>query len=665
MSAERSKLNGFLLKWGVLAVIIVVYIAITKFYLSDYYTSFHPLVAASNTSSPSDLCARLNYSRETCSPLLYTLWLASRVIQSEIVAYLFMIIGVVVVYAATRMLTTSYLASIVASLLYAFTPSSLYPSLLDYYGFVLLTPLILATIVLTIKGLVGNNKKLVVFACALQVIIVLVHTAYWATLLALSLYSLVTYVNRRLTLIEKTVLLYFAMVTAPRLVFGVFGYEYFFTILAVILALSVIIVDYLTDPRDTSVRSLLILPVLVLAVLFSTLLNSALGVRELYVRLTTSPIIAYGFAGFLALGGLIFSLRWRASVLHYVFSVLLVAFTILSLIVPSTTLIAIAFMSALGGRLLEAVFTSTRAFKSRSKRITSQLLVAILIVLVVFASITAAVDQHYAAHPALARISPLLDKPSQVRIHKWLSRVSEELASRILENTTGKILVVSNWEYSFWLYEELSRRGLDVYLLTSTVGNIGDKSLIAKVFTASEQVSMLILGNISSSLGIRDAYIIIICDYSVRAPNRAYLGYPITVVSARGEETLFRTISDMFLTPLYLTLANRTVRDYVYTVGFGDEGVLALTWTKTGADMLISKLVVSALYYLNYTSVYNYNYFESYEYTGYTSQPTPIKADLTWFTPIYVDRVNLVRITARGETYDVYLLLAVFRVNFK
>jgi hypothetical protein len=117
---------------------------------------------------------------------------------------------------------------------------------------------------------------------------------------------------------------------------------------------------------------------------------------------------------------------------------------------------------------------------------------------------------------------------------------------------------VSNWEYSFWLYEELSRRGLDVYLLTSTVGNIGDKSLIAKVFTASEQVSMLILENISSSLGIRDAYIIIICDYSVRAPNRAYLGYPITVVSARGEETLFRTISDMFLTPLYLTLANRT-----------------------------------------------------------------------------------------------------------
>jgi hypothetical protein len=241
VSAERSRLNGFLLKWGVLAVIIVVYIAITRFYLSDYYTSFHPLVATSNTSSPSDLCARLNYSRETCSPLLYTLWLASRVIQSEIVAYLFMIIGVVVVYAATRMLTTSYLASIVASLLYAFTPSSLYPSLLDYYGFVLLTPLILATIVLTIKGLVGNNKKLVVFACALQVIIVLVHTAYWATLLALSLYSLVTYVNRRLTLVEKTVLLYFAMVTTPRLVFGVFGYEYFFTILAVILALSVII----------------------------------------------------------------------------------------------------------------------------------------------------------------------------------------------------------------------------------------------------------------------------------------------------------------------------------------------------------------------------------------------------------------------------------------
>lgn len=663
MIAERTRIQGLLVKYGVLAVIIVVYVVVTRLYLRDYYTTFHPLLAASSASRPIDLCERLNYSKGACSPLLYVLWLTSRVVQSEFAAYLLMAIGIVTVYAATRMLTSGNTPPVVASLLYAFTPSTLYPSLLDYYGFVLLTPLILVAIVLAIRGLAISSKKLVYAACALQAVIVILHTAYWATALAVSIYTLIVYTSRKLTQLEKAVLLYFTLISLPRLVFGVFSYEHFFTILAVSLALSTITIDYLTDPRDAGTRSMLILPVAVFAVLVSALLTSALRVGELYVGLTKPPIVAYGFAGFLALGGLVFLLRGRASVLHCVFAALLVTFTIISLIAPSTTLIAVAFMSALSGRLLEAALTSARTIKSRSKRVSSQLLVVVLVVVALYASITVAVDQRYSVHPALVRVSPQLDRASQERVYSWIIRVAGELASRILENTTGRVLIVANWEYSFWLYEELARRGVDVYLLTSLVGSVEDNVLTAKVLTASEQVSALILKNITSSLNIRDAYIVLICDYSVRPPNMAYLGYPIIVVGEQGEETLFRTISDLYLTPIYLTLANRTLREYLTPIGIGDEGVLALTWTSSGADMLISKLAVSALYHLNYTSVYNYNYFEGYEYVGYAPRPAPIKVELTWFTPIYVDRVNLARITARGEAYDVYLLLAVFRVN--
>jgi len=643
------------------------YVLVTSTLLRGYYDTLHPLIAALLAKSPAELCTRLNYSTEGCGPLVSVLWFASRVAQGELLAYALGVVGVVFVYISARLLVGGKYTPVLASLLYAFTPTVLYPALLDYYGFAVLTPLILASLVLTVKGLVDESAKLVVIGCVLQAVVVIVHTAYWALPLGISLYLLINYAKRRLSRLERVVLVYLTVITAARLVFSVFGYEYFLALLAVFLMLELIAIDALVDPRDIGARSLLSVLAFTLALVLSAAVSTVLGygLRELGVKLALAPTVAFGFTGLLALGGLVLILRGGVSGLRHVAVVFSTLFTTLSLVAPSLTPLAVAFAAALGGLLLETVISATGLAKSRRLGVLGRVLVVVLLVAVVFGSVRVVVDHYYTVHPVVSRILPLVDRGAQARIYEWLSRVSSELSSKILENSTSRrVLIVANWEYSYWLYAELAKRGLDVYLLSNTAGSIIDKSLIARIFTASEDISRLILENVSRDLGVEDVYVIVVCDFSVRKgplAGEAYIGYPHGVIEIQvRRELLFGVLGDLVLVPLYLNLANRSLDEYLFTqylsmLQVHSESVLALAWTDTGADMLIVELVVSALQGLNYTRVYN----RLYSYA-------PIDAELTWFRLLYVNATHLKSIDTRDfGVYDVYLLLGVFRVEFK
>ena len=666
MRVAENRLPATLRDLKILILIIATHILVTSTLLrGGYYDTLHPLIAMLFAKSPAELCTRLNYSPGSCNPLVNILWFASRIVQSELVAYMLAIVGVVSVYMFTKLLVGGKYAPTLAALLYAYTPTVLYPALLDYYGFVLLTPLILVSLVFTVKGLVDNNTKLVIIGCILQAIILTTHNAYWAFPLGILFYLLVNYAKRKLTRLERAVLIYLAIITMARLIFSVPGYEYFLALFVVILTLGLVAIDVVIEQRDISARSLLNIFIFILAVVLSITAGTTLGARfqELSVKLTLAPLVVFGLTGILALGGFMLVLRGGGGGLSHIAIIFSVVFTVLSLLAPSLTLLAVAFMATLSGFLLESVISTVELTRSRRLRVLGYISVIGLLTATIFTSVGIAIDHHYTTHPVLSRITPLVDRGAQARIYEWLSHVSSELSSRILEDSAGRrVLIIANWEYSYWLYVELAKRGLDVYLLSNIGGNISDKSLIAKIFTTNEEVSKLILRNVSRDLGIEDVYVVVLCDFSVQRGFRegeAQIGHPYRIVEIRRRELFFGTRGDLVLMPLYLSLANRSLSDYLTTqyldmLNVYDESVLALSWTSTGAETLMVKLVISALHGLNYTSVYN----RLYRYI-------PLSAELTWYRLFYVNAMHLKSINIRDfGVYDVYLLLGVFKVQF-
>jgi hypothetical protein len=656
---EKNIFVAFKELW-LLVLVLVVHTATSVIILRDYYSSLHPLLVALSASSPAELCHDINYSTEQCSPLLSILWIASRIIPSELVAYLLTAVGVVLVYLLARVLVGGEYAPVIASLLYAFTPCILQPSLLDYYGFSLLTPLVLASLFLTIKGLVDVNSKLVTAGCIIQGLVAAAYIAHWAVPLVLGVYLLVKFTREELSALEKAVAGYYIAITAIRLLFSASSYEYFFSLLAILLLLGLLVVDRVVKLRDATAKASLCALILVLAVGLSGIISTALGagLRELGVKLSTPPVLAYGFGGLLALGGLVLTLRERVGIQRSALLVLLVVSALTSLIVPSLVPLVVASMATLSGLLLEAVIRATGYAASRRLIVLTRVLVVLLLVAVVVASTQVAVDNAYAAHPVISRIDPLANGGNRAEIYTWLSRVGEEIATRILENSTSRrVLIVSHWDYTYWLYAEASRRGLEAYFISHPLGSSSDKDLIARIFTSSEEVSKYILENVSRKLGVEDIYLVVICDYSVRRGLRAedaYIGYPYGLIGDRRRELIYRTLGDLALIPVYLEIANRSVNEYL-ALQIPDTGIQALVWTDRGVDLLIVKLAISALHGLNYTNVFNYLY--SY---------LPVTTKLTFYRLVYANRVYLRTIDMQDYgIYDVYLVIGVFKVVFE
>jgi len=644
--------------WGILVFIVAVYIAVSELLIPNYYVDLYPIRAAMSTQSATDMCRSLEYAADKCSSLLNSLWLTSKIFQSKLLVYAVMVLGIIMVFIATTMLTSSRLSSIMAALLYVFTPSVLNPVLLDYFGFIFITPLLLTSLVLIVKGLIESNKKLVVVVAALYAVLVVLHVAYWVVFLVITLYILVVYVRRKLLGLEKTALSALLVITAVRLVLGAFSYEFFLATFAILLALEVLLLDHMTSEQRTYFKAVSAILAFTLALsisVFISLLLMGIGLRDLYVRFEVRPVVAYGFAGFLALGGLLLSLRERVSDVVCFFIVALLVSTVLSLTTPILALLAVAFMSAHSGYLLEAIIVAIRAVKSQRISLLAQLLAVGVLIATLPASITVALEGRYAVNPIVENVLTSVDRERLVEIYEWVSNLGPEIVDAVLNASINKkILLVVNWDYSYWIYAELVERGLSVYTLSHSAGSIQSKSLIAKLFTASELSSKLVLKNITRDLGVEEVYVVVLCGFSVRrGDNVSFIGLPFTITGAEGPLLLFRAFGDVVLIPLYLRLAGREVGDYLFLLTDYGEDVQALMWTVRGRDMLLAKLAISAIRYLNYTTIYNYM-------TGYM----PLEDSLTWYEPIYASRVYLSTIDTRYYgVYDLYLSLVVFRVK--
>jgi len=658
---NHYKIHQRIRNWCILLLIIAVYIAVSKLLIPDYYIDLHPIRVAVNTKNVIDMCKSLEYTVEKCSSLLNSLWLASRIFQVKFLVYVVMVLGVVVVFVITMMLTNSYLSSIMATLLYVFTPSVLNPVLLDYFGFIFITPLLLTSIVFIVKGFVGGSKKLVGVGVALYAMLAVLHMAYWAVFLIITLYMLVVYVRRRLLGLERVVLLVFTLITVVKLILGAFSYDFFPAIFTILLALEVLLLDYIASRWSAyfKVVSAILAFTFALSIsVFASLLLMGIELREIYMKPEVRPVIAYGFSGFLALGGVFLSLRERTSDIVCFSTVALLVSTVLSLITPTLTLLAAAFMSALSGYLLEAIIVAIRAVKLQLMGLIAQLIVLGVLIATIPASITVTLEQRYTLNPIVESVSTNVDRARLVEVYKWLSNLGSEIADVVLNTSTNKkVLLVVNWDYSYWIYAELAEKGLSVYTLSHSAGSIQSKSLIAKLFTASESSSRLMLKNITRDLGVEEVYVIVLCGFSVRrGDNASFIGLPFTITGAEGPLLLFRALGDVALIPSYLRLAGRGVGDYLFLLtgltGYGED-VQALMWTVRGREMLLARLAISTIRYLNYTVVYNYM-------AGYM----PLEDSLTWYEPIYASKMYLSTTDTRYYgVYDLYLSLVVFRVK--
>ena len=658
MLKNHSRIFQKTRSWGILVLIVAMYIAVSELLPLNYYVNLYPIRVATSTQSATDMCRSLEYAIEKCNSLLNSLWLASRILQSKFLVYLIIVLGVVMVFIATMMLTNSYLSPIMAALLYAFTPSVLNPTLLDYFGFVLITPLLLTSIVLIVKGFIESTKKLVIVGVALYMVLVVLHIAYWVVFLIITLYVLIVYVRRKLLRLEKATLLVLLVITAVKLTLGAFSYEFFLAIFAILLALEVLLLDHITGEQSVHFKAVSAILVFTLALSISilgSLLLMGIGLRDLYVKPEVGPVVAYGFAGFLALGGFFLSLRERISDVRCFFIVALLVSTVLSLIIPLLTQLAVAFMCALSGHLLEAIIIAIRAVKSPRTSLLAQLVVIGALIATLPASITVTLEQRYAVNPIVKNVLTNVDRTRLFEIYEWVSSLGSEIADVVLNTSINKrILFLVNWDYSYWIYAELVERGLSVYTLSHSVGSIQSKSLVAKLFTASELSSKLVLKNIARDLGVEEVYVVVLCGFSVRrGDNVSFIGSPFTITGREGPLLLFRALGDVVLIPSYLRLAGREVGDYLFLLtGYGED-VQALMWTVRGRDMLLAKLAISAIRYLNYTTIYNYM-------TGYM----PLEDSLAWYEPIYASRVYLSTIDTRYYgVYDLYLSLVVFRVK--
>ena len=638
-------------------IILVVAIALYIAYSVSRGFLLSTIEIAKYTSSFGDFCERIEYFGECNAAFIYA-WLFSRI---EYLSTIIPVITVLVVFFFSKTMYRTSLTSSLIVLLYATTPIVLFPSLIDQSGGFLIAMIAFMDILLITYGL-ELDKRNVLLIGLIVYLFLLLHPVTPLILLIYSALFLARYVNNT---VNKTSEMVLAILSLPLMVVLLLlnpsNRELYVS--SIILSSSSLVVDYFTRSGATGssyrviTATILVLLSIVIGLITRVFSNSIVTIE------TYDPLIVYGVLGFLAVPGLVIALKDSTSRLERIIAMFTLLILPLSLLYSLSVMIVVGFMAIVTGVFLyrfEAVLLEGFYDLNKWLRILLGLLFIGLVV-ASSASSTIASSRVAPTYPLLSEIDNLIrSKGLEAHVNETLI---ERLENSIVEGITStshnrRILMVTDWDYSYWIQVILRRNNVDAYTLTHTSGSNESKILYAKLITSSWRTARYILSDISSDLGVNDIYVFIAFAHSSFV-NDSYIGIPREeVIEFFGQQypaLLLEAFGDLDKTLLYLKLADRNISSYIIPVGRYGERVDAIQFTNKGLEMFITQLSIKALEESGNRAVH---YYEGLFFKK------PVKSEIQGFKLVYLENIPLGVISTRYHgVYYVYYTVALFKLE--
>ncbi|MEM4481518.1 MAG: hypothetical protein QXK88_05195 [Desulfurococcaceae archaeon] len=614
---------------------------------------------ARHANSYQELCALVSYMGP-CSSIFLYIWALSRIPNYALVVIQFLTLPFI--YGISSRLLGSRIVGAMVSLIYATSPVMLAPSSLDQLGLVFSTQLLIVPSLLLIH--VFENQKIDIARIVLLALysVFVLHPVAPILLLLYSIDFSVKFILQKDSLIEKITLAAMALLLSTAiLAFGLSGYAVY-TLPALSVSVGMLLVSIAIGRLN--VRASLPYRLIQTLMIYSTfpllgVLSYASGTSYAeYVEFKQNPVTLYGAPGLLALPGIVLALRSPSKLQDKYVAVCTLFLIPLSAFSRTTLPLALVYAALASGIFL-------RNFEELIKGYTTSLGSRRNLYVAVVAGALGLMTLSSCLMPVNTHMTPLLKEVEKFREERNLSftlsvapfSLEEAIGGAIKSSKSGgSALIVSRWDYSLQLAGILASEGIKAYNLASTFSNKQSQSLYSMVMTSSWKAAYLTLKNISSHLGVEDVYVLVSFAYSLYYLNYSHLGIPIlmNIGTSQYPTVVFEAYGDIGYMPLYLELAGRTKEDYlqgllgVYT----SPRLLALTWTSTGKETLISQLCIKGLQDYGYSAVFNY-----------MAESSPLRSEIEGFQLVHAEIIPLTKIdTLYYGGFDVYYMVALFKL---
>ncbi|MEM2025651.1 MAG: hypothetical protein QXW94_05105, partial [Desulfurococcaceae archaeon] len=614
---------------------------------------------ARHANSYQELCVLVSYM-DTCSPIFLYIWALSRLPNYALAIIQFLALPFI--YGISSRLFGSHIVAAIASLIYATSPTMLAPPSLDQLGLVFSAQLLIVPSLLLI--LVFENQKLDIariVVLALYSVFVL-HPVAPILLLLYSIDFSAKFVLQKDSLIEKITLAAMALqLSIAILAFGLSGYAvYTLPVLCVSMGMLLvsIAIGRLNVQTSLPYRSILTLMIYSTFPLLGALSYASGTSYAEYIESKPNPTTLYGAPGLLALPGIVLALRSPSKLQDKYVAVSTLFLIPLSAFSRTTLPLALVYAALASGIFLCHFEGLIKEYTTSlgSKRNMYIAVVAGALGLMTLSSCLMSGNTH---------MTPLLKEAEKFREERNLSftlsiapfSLEEAIGSSIKSTKSGSsVLMVSRWDYSLQLAGILASEGIKAYNLASAFSSKQGQSLYSMVMTSSWKAAYLTLRNISSHLGVEDVYVLVSFAYSLYYLNYSHLGAPIlmNIGTSQYPTVVFEAYGDISYMPLYLELAGIPKEDYLQGLlgVYSSSRLLALTWTPTGKETLISQLCIKGLQDYGYSAVFNY-----------MAESSPLSSEIEGFQLVHAEVIPLTKIdTLYYGGFDVYYMVALFKL---
>lgn len=655
MKREGTVTKVSVVEYTLLALAIAIHAWL--FVANELYSYPTALSVARYTENFEEFCRLVEYNGK-CELAFAYIWLFSKIPPQILV--IFNILALLTTYAVTRKLLRSGIGGALAALMYAITPGILTSYFLEQSGLLVVSPLIAITSLLTAYSLLVEGKKPCLAACLALYIFMILHPAGFFPLLVGLILLLFDYVEGNLAWWKAKVLSVMTLVAIIALIVVKPTNYDIYAIPLTTTAVGVLGTMYITRGKlQISYKAVVLILMFLLGVVCGLIIYVTKMYRSIDYITVPSPIATYGLSGLIAIPGLLLAMKTPTS--HGEKRIALTA--LLGALLTTTGYFAISAAVSL------LAFTGSVVL-SRFAKMVSESVVSIgkihklVVALTVVTFVAVPVFCSYTALASFTGINVISkevvelsrERGLNVKLGIGLQILGEDLANAVRSSAKSeKVLVITHWDYSYWVQSALANKGIKALTLSHQYGSLQSKSLVSRIFVNEWRASKEILKNISRETGIEDIYILITTAYSAGPANSSYIGVPQAVYTATGQypTLVYSAYGDLTNIPIYLKFANKTEGDYVF-LGTGiNERSRPLLWTVSGREILIAQLCILAMSKAGYSAVYN-NMIET----------RPLNATITGFELLYLENIPIGEVNvAYYGVYRVYYMIALFKLS--
>lgn len=610
-----------------------------------------------------------------CNPIIYSSWLGGLFISplGDYAPLLFTTLYLILIYMITYELTQNHLTAGISALIAAGAPSVNYWFKVGNQGSHLYIVLLMLTLYILIKYLwddAARSKRLLVALFATSSLSALLYPGHWVLLLSYSplvVYGLVKNTPKKRVLEAAGVLIVSSLF--PAAFYGVAFFNSFMVsgilVLAPLVLLALLGDKFLkrSGTRLLYSTSIIAVCILVLGLLMTS--NVLKPYRDVYTKIY-EPGGDFGLLAALSMAGIILLIgkkTFKCGTCETLVLSSLLTWIIAPYFDPSTALATTALMSTMSALVLQTLITGvTSEAPGERQRIVAPLAIA-LVFLATGASI--GVSGYYSARTQPVMLSydlrfyQGLGESIYSGTSPWitlLTQVRDDLNS--LTNDT-KVLIVSYWDYSYWIKYYLDSAGKQVVTLSSSTGSERGKYLVSTLFTSDEQTAAKILEELFNETGTSVAYVFIAFAASIQyrgntPGNTSYFGLVYFSsqnlnVGSLEQSTFYLPAGDHNRIPLYLEISGKDLTSILNPMGVASQYELGLAWNNRGLETLVPKLSVNAMNALGYET---YNRRSSYN---------KLEASTTYFKLVNATYTPFMKTEYLIGTYEVIYVVAAYK----